>query len=42
MRKLAEETARSNSRISVARLDLERLRREASAPSSSGTAIAKP
>jgi chromosome segregation protein len=29
MRKLTEETARSNSRISVARLDLERLRREA-------------
>lgn len=28
MRKLSEETARSNSRISVARLDLERLRRE--------------
>ncbi len=28
MRKLTEETARSNSRISVARLDLERLRRE--------------
>ena len=29
MRKLSEETARTNSRISVARLDLERLRREA-------------
>jgi chromosome segregation protein len=28
MRKLSEETARSNSRVSVARLDLERLRRE--------------
>ena len=29
MRKLSEETARSNSRVSVARLDLERLGREA-------------
>jgi len=29
MRKLSEETARANSRVSVARLDLERLRREA-------------
>ncbi|MBZ5591093.1 MAG: chromosome segregation protein SMC [Acidobacteriia bacterium] len=28
MRKLSEETARSNARVSVARLDLERLRRE--------------
>ena len=28
MRKLAEETARANSRLSVARLELERLRRE--------------